>query len=411
MKQIAILFLSSLITLSAIGQKSKVTTAKFALDEGKLDKAKQAIDLASVHEKTESDPKTWHYRGLIYKAIYNDQGAYKDLDSNALEKAHEAFLKSMELDEKGKYKETNLLLGIDFVRFSYAMKGDKERENGDYEKSYNSYSISAAMNKMLREGLGEEMIPVDTTINFLLAYSAQRIGKTDEAKQYYDELVAMQFELELLYSTYSSLLLREKSYDKCLDIVRKGQAIHPANTDLIITELNVYLALDKGSDAIERFETAISLDSTNFDLYFALGTIYDKLKDKEEAEDAPDLEIVMEYRNKMVAAYQNTIRLNPEHFKANYNLGVLYYNEAANLAKEMESLPLSEKKKYDAMKEEWKALNFKALPYFVSAHASDATNIDAVRALKEIYFRFHKTNEDFNTKYEEMKAKLEALEQ
>lgn len=411
MKKYALIFLICFIAVGANAQKSKLTTAKFALDEGKLDKAKSAIDEATVHPKTSSDPKTWNYRGLIYKAIFQDQGEYNKLDSNALHEAHMAFVKSMELDASDKYKDQNLLLGIDFVRFSYAVKGDNEREKSDFASAYESYSISRDMNSKLRQGLGEEIIPVDTTIQFLLAYSAQRTDKIEEAKKMYDELVHMQFKLELLYSTYASLLMREENYDKCLDIVRKGQALYPTNTDLIITELNVYLALDKGAEAVDRFETAIKLDTANYDLYFALGTIFDKLKDKEEEAEMPNKEKIAALKVKMVDAYKNTIRLSPGHFKANYNLGVYYYNDAANLAKEMEALPLSETKKYNAMREEWKNLNFKALPYFETAHKTDGTNVDAIRALKEIYFRFHKTNEDFKAKYEEMKSLLESMEQ
>lgn len=94
-------------------QDAKVVSAYNYLGKGKLDKAKESIDLATTHEKTMGDAKTWLYRGNVYIAIYTSPlASFRNLDSNALNVATEAYLKCLELDKKGSYKE-DALTGID----------------------------------------------------------------------------------------------------------------------------------------------------------------------------------------------------------------------------------------------------------------------------------------------------------
>ena len=62
-----------------------------------IQKAKTAIDAASVHEATMNQPKTWHYYAVIYYKI----GAYPefvDIDMNAYEKVLDAFVKIKNID-------------------------------------------------------------------------------------------------------------------------------------------------------------------------------------------------------------------------------------------------------------------------------------------------------------------------
>ena len=102
MRRLTLLTAAFAITGStAFGQAAKRTSANNYLQYGELDNAKQAIDEASVHEKTAPEAKTWFYRGQIYQAIYETQDPkYKSLSNNALEEAYQAFIKCNSLDDK-----------------------------------------------------------------------------------------------------------------------------------------------------------------------------------------------------------------------------------------------------------------------------------------------------------------------
>lgn len=71
-----------------------------------LDKAKEFIDKATVHSKTQVQAKTWYYRGLVYHKLYNtDNSDFKRLHPNPLKEAFAAFIRAEQLDTKSRYKK------------------------------------------------------------------------------------------------------------------------------------------------------------------------------------------------------------------------------------------------------------------------------------------------------------------
>src|SRR5688500_2750824 len=126
MKQLLLIF-ALIAGLTVQAQKSKVTTAKLDLDEGRLDKALENIEIGIQDEKAAIDPRSWYYRGMIYQAISEDNGKYKNLDTNAIDKAYESYLKALELDPDYSQKDGILLFGLDPLRVAYAERGEDAR--------------------------------------------------------------------------------------------------------------------------------------------------------------------------------------------------------------------------------------------------------------------------------------------
>lgn len=104
MKKIIILVLITLIFNTITnGQYAERTSAYNYLRNGKLDKAKEAIDKACLHEKTMNEPKTLYYAGQIYSELYfSENEFYKNLDPYALEKAYN-FLTNIEEKDNNHY--------------------------------------------------------------------------------------------------------------------------------------------------------------------------------------------------------------------------------------------------------------------------------------------------------------------
>ncbi len=360
-------------------QPSKVTTASFAMQDGDLSKAKEAIDLAVVHKKTATDPKAWYYRGLIYKKIYLDTAQYKDLDTNSLEKSHESFLNAIKFDTKNKYKQLSLINGIDFIYRVYYLKGDDSRNAKNFDKAYENYKIAHETNLYL---LQEEAAVMDTTVYFLEAYSADRAGKDDIAATLYNKLLNLKYRLPLFYELYSEMYLQD-SIDKALKIIQTGRTEFPNNDKLRIAELNAYLTAGRQQEALDKFELAAREEPDNADIQFALGTIYDVMHDK--AIESKDDSLIKMYRDKMVAAYKAALKANPDHYKAGYNLGVLYFNEAIEIAKVMNNLPLNDQKGYQDLMTKRNEKLEESLPFLEKSFQTKSDDFDTVTALKEIY--------------------------
>ena len=70
MKKIIFTIGALFITANIIqAQPEKISDALKFWNNGELDKAKGAIDIASENEQTANQAQTWYYRGFIYKEI------------------------------------------------------------------------------------------------------------------------------------------------------------------------------------------------------------------------------------------------------------------------------------------------------------------------------------------------------
>jgi tetratricopeptide (TPR) repeat protein len=371
-----------------------VSTAVFALDAGELDKAKEAIDIAVEHEKTMTSAKAWFYRGETYRRIVSSKlEKYMDLDSNALDKAYYSYQKAIELDTKNKYKQKIYLFGLPVLHGYFFARGGKMLDKENYQGSYDNYSTSLEILKNIDENMGGEL-RLDTTGLFLKAYSAFQLEKKDEALNLFNKLVDVGFENNYLYEITSDIYVKQKDYDNALRILRKGQEVFPDEKSLIINELNIFIILNKAAEAVEKFEKAIALDPENATLYTALGVVFDQLNEKALSEG--DLEKAAEYKKKLIDAYTKAIELNPDNADAEYNLGVTFYNDAVNITKEMEDIPLKEKEKYNQMMNERTEVFLIALPHLENAHKIDPERQDVIRVLSKIYYAmgdYDKSNE------------------
>jgi len=85
-------------------------------------------------------------------------------------------------------------------------------------------------------------------------------------------------------------------------------------------------------------------------------------------------------------AYLKAIELKPDYFEANYNLGALYVNQAAEIQNEANKLKLNDPT-YDSKKAEADKILQKSIPYLETATQLDPKDKSTLLALKEIYTR------------------------
>ena len=119
MKKVAILLVVVMSVTLTFGQSAKVQSAYNYFNNGKLDKAKENIDLAAQHEKTMNKAKTWFYLGNIYQLLYaSEDEEYKKLADNALDIAYDGYKKALELDQKDELKSF-YSVNLDFIEIFF----------------------------------------------------------------------------------------------------------------------------------------------------------------------------------------------------------------------------------------------------------------------------------------------------
>jgi len=363
MKKIGLLILAIFFFAGIHAQSSKVQSAYNFLKYGKLDKAKVAIEEASLNPKTMSDAKTWYYYGDIFLKIQlSEEEQYKNLDSNANEKAYDAYQKALKLDEKGEYVVfINDRLIVCAEQFYNSGVGFYNKQN--YEVATQSFVKAATINQHLGN--------LDSLSYFYAAQSAFFANQIDVAKDYLDKLIAVNYKNENIYRVRSEIYKMQADTAMALTTIKKGREVYPDDFSLIIAETNIYLAANEKDKAMNLLQLAITKDDTNPTLFFAVGTNYDQMGNYEEAE-----------KN-----YKKAIAIDNQYFDANYNLGALYVNKAIEIMEKANSLPLSEEKKYNQMKEEADNLLRTSIPYLEKADELQPGDAYTLRTLKDIYTR------------------------
>ncbi len=392
MKKIFSLLFVCCFCLTTFAQMNKVITASNNLnyyrDEGKLDyliSAQEAVDAAINHEKSKANAKTWYYRALVYYELASQKES-PELAVGALDKAYEAYQKTAEFDAKGKYKK-EIANGMAFMGNAIYMEGSAAYKAGDYANAYESFKKVMDINEASLKTSKDAVL--DTSTMLAAAFSADKAGNTEAAKGLYTKLLDLDYKDAAVYQSVAALYKTEGNLDKAREYLSKGREAFPDNKALIIDELNILLGEGNQDEAIGKMEEAIALDPENATLHFAMGAAYDAQKKYDEA----------------IVSYQKAIDLKSDYYDAYYNLGAVYYNQAADKTKEMNELDISDQKNYDRLKGESDGLFGKALPFFESALELRTEDLNTLIALKEIYAR-----QGNNDKYTAVSDKIKALQ-
>jgi tetratricopeptide (TPR) repeat protein len=394
MKRLSILLWIGLTSAVMWAQKSNVTSAYYALDEGDLKSAKTNLDEAILNEKTISDPKAWYYYAETYSRIFRqsldstiDPSNYIEEPIVALDKARAGFLKAFELDPELKKAPAPLprwmgvAVGTGTIQGGYFNMGVTYLfDEPDYERAYALFGKGMEVQQARAKYLGATP---DTALMFYLGYSAEKTNRTEEAVRLYQEIVDMQFKFVEVYDRLSRLLVADGQVDKALAVLDVGQKMFP---DLVISRLNIYLQTDQLESRLAEFEAATLLEPDNADLMYALGTIYSKLLDTamvhgEESE-------IAKYRPKTLTTYERVLAIDPTHHGANFNMGVTYYNDAMEVTRQMNALPpRGAEAEYNKLNTERTGKLKQALPFLEAAYKAKPDDEVTIRALRETYVR------------------------
>ena len=363
MKKLALLLGLSMILSIGFAQNFERTSAYNYNKDGKLDKAKLAIDKATVHAKTMMDSKTWLYKGMIYYNIaVNPLPMYNELDPDAAKVAYEALLKAKELDEKGKNTTDINAYLQNLVNVFYSDGGQKFQEN-DYSGAISDFEYAFKI-------AGAAGI-FDTTAAFNIGMAGVLSNQPEIAAEYLQKCVDIDFEDPRVYMFYNRSVKQLGDTVRALEILKAGREKFPNELSLLLETAQVYLEKGESEKLQEILHTAVEKDPTNANLFFLLGKTYD---------DQGDVTTAEKY-------YLQASEVNAEFFEAYYNIGAIYVNKAAELQSEANDLPIDKMKEYDELIAKADTNLEKALPYLEKSLELNPEDVYTIAALKEAYAR------------------------
>ncbi len=393
MKKVVFLLVLVMTMTTGFGQKNVRQTASNFLKDGKLDKAMEAINQCIQDVTTSQDAKAWFIRGNIYLEIANTKDEnYKKLDPNPLQQALNSYKKAYEYDTKKEYND-DIFAKLNWQRNNYFNQAVDFYNKKQYKDAMMAFENGASAYSIINLS--------DTLSLFYAAACATMIPDRIKAKEYYLQLIKANYKSPAVYISLSDIYRQDSDSVNALKVAQMGEKLFPNDLKLFLAETNIYLTFGNTNKALRNLKLAAQKDTTNQTIFFALGTIYDKItNDTIQTEQAR-----AEAFGLAVSAYKSAIKLDPKYFDPNYNIGALYVNKAASINDEANKLPLDADAQFKKLKEEANQYLILAAPHLEVATEIQPNDLNTLYSLKQIYVRTNQTD-----KLKELNARIDALQ-
>jgi tetratricopeptide (TPR) repeat protein len=369
-----LLFTAILIigSMAVYAQKGKVTSALSYKDEGKLDKAWEAInetlDPANKKaEKTVNWSGAWQAKGEIIEAIIKSKDEnFKKLVQNPIDEAYKSYMKAVELDETGKNPILKMKLLAFLSTLSNAAIESYHGENYTKATDYFEKVLSIEGTNLFKTD-----IKVDTAIMFNTGLAAMNAKEYEKAVKYFKECANYGYQSS---SCYSQII---KSYQllgdtlKSINSMKEAVAKFPNDQNIQVQLINYYLTHGQINESLSYLDKAIERDKSNASFYFAKGGCLDKIGRQDEA----------------IQAYLKAIELKPDYGDSYYNLGVIYVNRGVKQFEVANAVPTNEQARYEAEKNKADDQFKLAIPYLENAVKYNSKDATIKSQLKNLYYR------------------------
>jgi predicted Zn-dependent protease len=373
MKKTVFVFMIMIVTVVS-GQNMQVQNMVNYLRNKDYEKAKNAADLASVHESTKSSAKTWMYRGNVYRAIYSDKNEdVKKLDPMAEEKALEAYINVMKLDKSNSYKD-QVRDGLVNSAAMTSVKAHNYRVEKKVKEAEYAYDLLEEASAFDPDGIMKQNNITKEKIKEERFYLYREAGEQAKATELAHKLWEESNDTEWLYVDMVTMALEAKDTVNALKYIEKGKMKHSGNTFLVGKEIDIYVAQKKTDVLKDKLLKAIEITPGNEVLHALLGKVQESTKDMEAAEKS----------------YLKALELKPDYDFANYQLAVIYYNRGKDFNQKANDLPPRDPKLKDY--EAKSADNFKkAFGYFEKSYEANPKDANTRKVLYQLSMRMGDT--------------------
>jgi tetratricopeptide (TPR) repeat protein len=385
MKKVYLLLAVVCITTGAFAQKGKVTSAMTFIEQGTLDKAKEALDQAMTDPKTMNWFNTYFAKGKLCQAVYkSDNPKFKAFYTDPLDEAYNAYEKAIQLDAKGGIKK-RIITGMVYNALALDLysQGGAQFDSKDYAGALKSFETQIKITE------SDKYVGVtDTGMYYNAGLAASNAGKQQEAIKYFEKCAEMKYLGITPYFQMSQSYLLMGDTVKAESLLKSLPDKFPGDKNVTLQLIDLYIKAGKNDEALKHLAIAKADDPSNYSLHFAEGIIYLNQNKYDEA----------------IVDLTKSIELKPDLYDSQYGLGAAYINKASDMF--VKANDIMDVNKYNAAIEQAMAVFAKALPSMEKANELKPDDLYAMRSLKELYYRLKMTD-----KYNAIKAKLDSMEQ
>jgi tetratricopeptide (TPR) repeat protein len=370
-------------------------------ENGKLEEALDNIQKAIIHidkEEEKITTKVWMKTGEIYNEIaLNDykiflvNNLHQPIHPFASIKAYEAFVNATKFADK-KWDINKALDELLKTATFISNEGIVAYNIEEYEKAYQSFKTIIEIKDFLDKYEHTSILNKSEEFNehiFRTALAASKANYSSKAIENFEKLKNSNFKNPAIYSGLYSLYVKVGKQNEATSVLQNGRELFPEDEGLMIVEINQYLENGQLNNLITKLEEAINKNPSNISLYSTLGHVYNELQ-KIESEKG-NFNLSKSYFDQSLKYFSKALEMNDTYAPALYNIGALYFNNAAIITKEIKSIETDHTatgiRTASALRSEMISYFDKALPFFQKAEAVNPNDSATLSALKEIYSR------------------------
>jgi tetratricopeptide (TPR) repeat protein len=387
MKKFFVLLAVVSISLGVMAQKGKVTSALSYIDQGILDKAKDAIDQALTNESTINWFNTYFAKGKLCQATFESKDPkFNAYYADPLEEAYTAYQKALELDPKGSVKK-KMITGMVYNSLAVNLytQGGTRFEAKDYAGALKSFETQIKITESdMYVGV------VDTGMYYNAGLAAVNSAKYPEAIKYFEKCAEMKYQGITPYFQMSEAYMASGDTAKAEAVLTGLSGKFPNDKNVTLQLIDLYIKSNKNDEAMKYIKLAKEADPNNYSLFFAAGIIYLNELKYDEA----------------IVELTKSIEIKGDLYDTQYGLGAAYINKAAEMFKKANEI--MDVKKYGEAVDEANAVYAKALPYMEKANEIKPDDVYALGSLQELYYRLKAKDPSYGPKYDAIKAKVDA---
>ena len=384
MKKFLLLIAAVSISFGVMAQKGKVTSALSYIEQGILDKAKDAIDQALINESTSAWFNTYFAKGKLCQASFeSDNPKFNAFYPDPLAEAYASYEKAMELDPKGGTKK-KLITGMVYNSLAVNLykQGSTRFEAKDYAGALKSFETQIKITESDKYAGA-----VDTGMFYNAGLAAVNSSKYSEAIKYFEKCTEMKYMGITPYFQMSEAYMSLGDTAKAEGVLTGLSSKFPNDKNVTLQLIDLYIKSSKNEEALKYIKVAKESDPNNYSLYFAGGIIY---LNQNKYDDA-------------ITELTKSIELKGDVYDTQYGCGAAYINKASEMF--VKANEIMDVKKYSEAVDQANAIYAKALPYMEKAYELKPDDVYAMRSLQELYYRLKQTD-----KYTVIKAKLDAID-
>jgi len=246
----------------------------------------------------------------------------KVIHPDPLPEALKSYKETLRLDEKGKFDD-KVKENLDKLKIQTEADAVRHFTRKEYNEALTKFQLIQEISNLdIYEGF------IDSIIVYNSALAARNAGNHELAVQYFEQSAEMTYGGSDTYYLLKNEFIALKDSAKALDALERGYALYPDSTLIIFELVNYHLTSGNSEEGMKYLQKAEELASDNPSIYFAKGTLFEKLGDKEKA----------------MEAYHQSLAVDPEFFNAWFNIGALHFNNAVEMYEAANALEVSCKK-------------------------------------------------------------------